>query len=103
MVKAADSPWRCNDRGLSWLKIKADYVHNVEIDAVIIGARYGTGRRAGGVAEYLLALAEAPHGGAAEPSTFISFCMYACLLALSYIVPALHTGCTHGPMQPHTP
>jgi DNA ligase-4 len=75
VVKAADSSWRCNDRGLSWLKIKADYVQNVDIDAVIIGAKFGTGRRGGGVSEYLLALAEAPHGGATEPCTFISFCM----------------------------
>ena len=26
MVKAAKSPWRCNDRGNAWLKIKPDYL-----------------------------------------------------------------------------
>ena len=26
IVKAANSPWRCNDRGNSWLKIKPDYL-----------------------------------------------------------------------------
>ena len=26
MVKAANSPWRCNDRGNVWLKIKPDYL-----------------------------------------------------------------------------
>ncbi len=75
LVKAANSAWRCNDRGLNWLKIKADYVHKVEIDAVIIGARFGTGRRGGAIAEYLLGLAEVPQGGASEPSIFVSFCM----------------------------
>ncbi len=75
VVKAADSPWRCNDRGMAWLKIKADYVHKVEIDAVIIGAKFGTGRRGGAIAEYLLALAEVPQGGTTEPSTFVSFCV----------------------------
>jgi len=25
-VKAADSPWKCNDRGNAWLKIKPDYL-----------------------------------------------------------------------------
>lgn len=75
VVKAADAPWRCNDRGLSWLKIKADYVHKVEIDAVIIGAKFGTGRRGGAISEYLLALAEVPQGGATEPSSFVSFCV----------------------------
>lgn len=56
-------------------QIKPEYVNNLDIDAVIIGARMGTGRRAGGLAEYLLALAEAPRGGAIEPSVFVSFCM----------------------------
>ena len=26
VVKAANSPWRCNDRGNVWLKIKPDYL-----------------------------------------------------------------------------
>ncbi len=26
VVKAARSPWRCNDRGNAWLKIKPDYL-----------------------------------------------------------------------------
>ena len=26
VVKAANSPWRCNDRGNAWLKIKPDYL-----------------------------------------------------------------------------
>lgn len=25
-MKAANSPWRCNDRGNAWLKIKPDYL-----------------------------------------------------------------------------
>ena len=25
-MKAADSPWKCNDRGNAWLKIKPDYL-----------------------------------------------------------------------------
>ena len=26
VIKAAHSPWRCNDRGNAWLKIKPDYL-----------------------------------------------------------------------------
>ncbi len=26
IVKAADSPWKCNDRGNAWVKIKPDYL-----------------------------------------------------------------------------
>ena len=45
------------------------------MDAVIIGLKWGTGRRSGSLSEYLLALAEKPQNGAAFPSTFVSFCM----------------------------
>ncbi|KAK9803302.1 hypothetical protein WJX72_010348 [[Myrmecia] bisecta] len=74
VIKQADSEWKMNDRSNAWLKLKPDYVHNLEIDAVIIGGYYGTGARGGLIAQYLLALAEAPHGGATEPTKFISFC-----------------------------
>lgn len=50
-------------------------VQEVEIDAVIIGLRWGTGRRSNSLSEYLLALAEKPQNGATQPSTFVSFCM----------------------------
>lgn len=37
MVKALDSAWVVNDRNSSWIKLKPDYVHATEIDALIIG------------------------------------------------------------------
>ena len=75
IVKALDSLWQSNDRSNAWLKIKPDYVHSNDIDAVIIGAFYGTGRHGGQVTQWLLALAKGPEGGAAStPSTFLSFC-----------------------------
>ena len=74
-MKALDSLWQMNDRSNAWLKIKPDYVHSNDIDAVIIGAFYGTGRHGGQVTQWLLALAKGPEGGAcATPSTFLSFC-----------------------------
>ena len=75
IIKALDSPWQMNDRSNAWLKIKPDYVHSNDIDAVIIGAFYGTGRHGGLVTQWLLALAEAPAGGGQDaPSNFMSFC-----------------------------
>ena len=75
IIKALDSPWQMNDRSNTWLKIKPDYVHSNDIDAVIIGAFYGTGRHGGQVTQWLLALAEAPPGGSRDtPSNFMSFC-----------------------------
>jgi ATP-dependent DNA ligase len=44
MVKDLRSQWIMNDRSGSWLKMKPDYEHGVEIDALIIGGQYGTGR-----------------------------------------------------------
>lgn len=48
----------------------------MDIDALIIGAWYGTGERRGGVlAEYLLALLERKcDGSGVEPAVFVSFC-----------------------------
>ncbi|DBA75732.1 TPA: hypothetical protein ACH3X1_010149 [Trebouxia sp. C0004] len=75
IIKALDSAWQMNDRSNAWLKIKPDYVHSNDIDAVIIGAFYGTGRHGGLVTQWLLALAEAPPGGSkGTPTNFMSFC-----------------------------
>jgi hypothetical protein len=37
VVKALDSAWVVNGRNSSWVKMKPDYVHATDIDAVIIG------------------------------------------------------------------
>jgi DNA ligase-4 len=74
VVKDLSSRWLPNDRSTAWLKFKPEYVHSHEIDALIIGGYYGTGKRGGVVAQYLLAIAVAPASAAAEPTTFISFC-----------------------------
>jgi DNA ligase 4 len=37
MVKALGSPWEPNNRSYNWLKMKPDYVSEVDIDMVVIG------------------------------------------------------------------
>lgn len=76
VVKNLDSAWMPNDRSNNnWVKLKPDYVHQSDIDAVVIGGRWGAGRnRAGGIAEYLLALAEPPPPEEEKPRIFVSFC-----------------------------
>lgn len=74
MVKDLESKWIANDRKGGWMKLKPDHAFVSEIDAVIIGGFFGTGRRGGDIAEYLLALAERPSIGQSQPSTFISMC-----------------------------
>ena len=74
-MKALDSLWQPNGCSNAWLRMKPDYVHSNEIDAVIIGAFYGKGRPGGQFSQWLLALAKHPEGGAGStPSTYLSFC-----------------------------
>ena len=44
MIKALDSPWKIRDRSTNWLKIKPDYGEGYEIDCLIVGCYFGTGR-----------------------------------------------------------
>ena len=74
MVKDLESRWVANDRKGAWMKLKPDHAFVSDIDAVVIGGHFGTGRRRGEIAEYLLALAEKPGLGQTRPSSFISMC-----------------------------
>lgn len=60
VVKALDSLWRLNDRSGSWLKLKPDYLSNHEVDAVIMGCSFGSGRNGGKISEFLLGLLDVP-------------------------------------------
>ena len=75
VIKALDSPWQVGHRSRNWLKLKPDYARSLDVDALIIGASYGQGRRAateGLLSEYLLALGVTPRSGG-EITHFVSF------------------------------
>jgi DNA ligase-1 len=57
MAKALDAPYEAGNRGASWLKIK--HVHT--LDLVVLGAEWGSGRRAGKLSNL--------HLGALDPAT----------------------------------
>ncbi|CAK9179015.1 unnamed protein product, partial [Ilex paraguariensis] len=59
VLKDFGSKWEPSDRSGKWLKLKPEYIRaGSDLDALIIGGYYGSGRRGGEVAQFLLGLAE---------------------------------------------
>ena len=74
LIKDLASRWEPADRGDAWLKMKPDYVKGrVDLDCLIIGAFYGTNRRGGGIAEFLVGLGKEPVVPGAQPTQWESF------------------------------
>nr|GEV77606.1 DNA ligase 4 [Tanacetum cinerariifolium] len=74
VLKDLDSKWEPSDRSGKWLKLKPEYVKaGSDLDVLIIGGYYGSGRRGGQVAQFLVGLAERPASNS-YPRRFISFC-----------------------------
>eukprot|EP00854_Cymbomonas_tetramitiformis_P010924 gene10924-12923_t len=73
VLKRLDSQWVPNERNKNWVKLKPDYLPTDDMDCLIVGGYYGTGRRGGTVAQWLLGVAEKPTQYA-EPSKFLTFC-----------------------------
>ncbi|KAK2980820.1 hypothetical protein RJ640_020472 [Escallonia rubra] len=74
VLKDLESTWEPSDRSGKWLKLKPEYVRaGSDLDVLIIGGYYGSGRRGGEVGQFLVGLAEraAPN---TYPRRFISFC-----------------------------
>ncbi|CAM8962979.1 unnamed protein product [Rhodiola kirilowii] len=74
VLKDLGSKWEPSDRTGKWLKLKPDYIRaGSDLDVLIIGGYYGSGRRGGEVAQFLVALAERPTPNT-YPRRFVSFC-----------------------------
>lgn len=74
ILKDLGSKWEPSDRSGKWLKLKPEYIRaGSDLDVLIIGGYYGSGRRGGEVAQFLLGLAERPASNT-YPRRFISFC-----------------------------
>ncbi|XP_039131950.1 DNA ligase 4 [Dioscorea cayenensis subsp. rotundata] len=73
VLKDLGSKWEPGDRSGKWLKLKPDYIHaGADLDALIIGGYFGSGRHGGEVAQFLVGLAEQSDSG--YPKRFVSFC-----------------------------
>ncbi|KAJ1378207.1 Nucleic acid-binding, OB-fold [Sesbania bispinosa] len=74
VLKDLGSKWEPSDRSGKWLKLKPEYIQaGSDLDVLIIGGYYGSGRRGGEVAQFLVGLAERPSPNT-HPKRFISFC-----------------------------
>lgn len=78
VVKNLSSQWIPNDRSNSWLKIKPDYLHKHDLDAVVVGSFFSKGMRGqdhASLTQFLLAL---PDRGEGEPGPvqWLTFCKY---------------------------
>ncbi|XP_021275747.1 DNA ligase 4 isoform X2 [Herrania umbratica] len=74
VLKDLGSKWEPSDRSGKWLKLKPEYIRaGSDLDVLIIGGYYGSGRRGGEVAQFLVGLADRPDPNA-YPRRFVSFC-----------------------------
>ncbi|KAL8039990.1 hypothetical protein ABFX02_10G071500 [Erythranthe guttata] len=74
VLKDLASKWEPSDRSGKWLKLKPDYIRaGSDLDVLIIGGYYGSGRRGGEIANFLVGLAERPAPNT-YPRRFVSFC-----------------------------
>lgn len=61
ILKDLDSKWVPGERDKKWIKLKPDYLPTEDLDVIVVGGFYGTGKvRGGKIAEYLLGVVEDP-------------------------------------------
>ncbi|XP_021772147.1 DNA ligase 4-like [Chenopodium quinoa] len=74
VIKDLGSKWEPGDRNKKkWVKVKPDYVNaGSDLDVLIIGGYYGSGRQGGEVGQFLVGLAERLTPGT-YPRRFVSF------------------------------
>ncbi|XP_010443392.1 PREDICTED: DNA ligase 4-like isoform X1 [Camelina sativa] len=74
VLKDLESKWEPGDRSGKWLKLKPEYIRaGSDLDVLIIGGYYGSGRRGGEVAQFLVGLADRAEANV-YPRRFMSFC-----------------------------
>ncbi|ANM71015.1 DNA ligase IV [Arabidopsis thaliana] len=74
VLKDLESKWEPGDRSGKWMKLKPEYIRaGADLDVLIIGGYYGSGRRGGEVAQFLVALADRAEANV-YPRRFMSFC-----------------------------
>jgi DNA ligase-4 len=73
VLKNPRSTYRLNERNDDWMKVKPEYMteYGEDLDCLIVGGYYGSGRRGGGLSSFMCALRYEKPGN--EPMKFYSF------------------------------
>ncbi|KAJ3187606.1 DNA ligase (ATP) [Irineochytrium annulatum] len=74
VIKDPESKYILNDRTGPWLKVKPDYIDALgdDVDLVLVGGFYGSGRRGGKLSHFMCAVVD----DTMTPPRYISFCKF---------------------------
>ncbi|KAI8611855.1 ATP dependent DNA ligase domain-containing protein [Chytriomyces sp. MP71] len=105
VIKNPEGSYLMNDRGGDWLKVKPDYIDSLgdDVDLVLIGGFYGTGRRGGKLSHFMCAVVDdkTPPGSELR---YISFCKFGSGYTLTQIEEIAHESSGHWqPFDPRNP
>lgn len=78
VIKNPHAPYKLNERNMTWIKVKPEYMTEFgeNLDCVIIGGYYGSGKRGNSISSFLCGLKARKadiEAGIAGPETFYSF------------------------------
>lgn len=75
VIKNPRSAYRLNDRNDDWMKVKPEYMqeYGENLDCVIIGGYYGSGRRGGGLSSFMCGLRADETKPGSNPEKMVSF------------------------------
>ncbi|KAJ3103023.1 DNA ligase (ATP) [Phlyctochytrium planicorne] len=94
MIKNPRTPYVLNDRGESWLKIKPDYIDSLgdDVDLLLIGGFFGSGRRSGKLSHFMCALLEE---GVDASKRYVTICKFGTGYTMAEIEEITHEGEGH--------
>ncbi|KAJ3326597.1 DNA ligase (ATP) [Blyttiomyces sp. JEL0837] len=74
IIKSPVSQYQLNDRGGDWMKLKPDYIASLgdDIDLLLVGAFFGSGRRSGKLSHFMCAILD--DSSTADPPRYLTFC-----------------------------
>ncbi|KAJ3068801.1 DNA ligase (ATP) [Podochytrium sp. JEL0797] len=90
VIKDPESHYHLNDRSGLWLKVKPDYIDSLgdDLDLVVVGGFYGTGRRGGILSHFLCAVLD--NNPNVEERKFVTFCKFGSGYTLAQIEDISH-------------